>query len=293
MARTLGSVTRLRWFGVLIALAAPGLLAAGFADAAGPRASGLSAASTRPSTASLTPASPRTITLVNRTRVVIWPAAWPGSLTGRTGWRLAPGARVTFMVPGDWNARLWGRTGCHFDQVGRGGCETGDCGGRFQCEGWGAIPATLAEYDMDAYDDLDFYDVSMVDGSNLPMYINSERGATRDRISPDGCEAGHKCTRTVRCPAALQVHRQGQLVACISPCARFDTDRYCCRGQFASGCNPATTWPIDYARVFKRAEPYAYSWSGDNATSVFTCAGGCDYRITFGVTPPAVGGPPG
>jgi hypothetical protein len=45
--------------------------------------------------------------------------------------------------------------------------------------------------------------------------------------------------------------------------------------------------------VFKRAEPYAYSWSGDNATSVFTCAGGCDYRITFGVTPPAIGGPPG
>jgi len=45
--------------------------------------------------------------------------------------------------------------------------------------------------------------------------------------------------------------------------------------------------------VFKRAEPYAYSWSGDDATSVFACAGGCDYRITFGVTPPAVGGPPG
>jgi hypothetical protein len=62
---------------------------------------------------------------------------------------------------------------------------------------------------------------------------------------------------------------------------------------YAQGCSPATTWPIDYARVFKRAEPYAYSWSGDNATSVFTCAGGGDYRITFGVTPPAVGGPPG
>jgi hypothetical protein len=174
-----------------------------------------------------------------------------------------------------------------------GGCETGGCGGRFQCGGWGAIPATLAEYDMDAFDQLDFYDVSMVDGSNLPMYINITRGATRDRISPDGCEAGHGCTRTVRCPAALQVHRRGRLVACISPCARFDTDRYCCRGQFASGCSPATTWPIDYARVFKRAEPYAYSWSGDDGTSVFTCAGGCDYRITFGVTPPVVGGPPG
>jgi hypothetical protein len=32
-----------------------------------------------------------------------------------------------------------------------------------------AIPATLAEYDMNAWDGLDFYDVSMVDGSNLSV----------------------------------------------------------------------------------------------------------------------------
>ncbi len=159
--------------------------------------------------------------------------------------------------------------------------------------GVGCVPATLAEYDLDAYDHLDFYDVSMVDGSNLPMYITTVGGRTPDRISSNGCESGHGCTRIVHCPRALQVHSSGRLVACISPCARFGSDRYCCRGQFASGCNPATTWKVDYARVFKRAEPYAYSWSGDNATSVFTCAGGCDYRITFGVTPPAVGRPPG
>jgi hypothetical protein len=39
--------------------------------------------------------------------------------------------------------------------------------GRYQCTGNGAIPATLAEYDTNAWDGLDFYDVSMVDGSNL------------------------------------------------------------------------------------------------------------------------------
>ena len=38
------------------------------------------------------------------------------------------------------------------------------------------MPATLAEYDLDAWDNLDFYDVSMVDGSNLPMYINQLGG---------------------------------------------------------------------------------------------------------------------
>ena len=246
----------------------------------------------------------RTITLVNRTHETIWPAAWPGSTTGRTGWTLPAGRSLSFTVPGDWNARLWGRTGCRFPG-GRGrapsgtACETGDCGGRYECRGWGTIPATLAEYDLDAYDGLDFYDVSMVDGSNLPMYINSVGGSSQDPISARGCVSGRSqpgsdgCTHTVDCPRALQVRKDGRVVACISPCARLGTDRYCCSGPYASGCNPATTWPIDYARVFKRAEPYAYSWSGDDATSVFTCGGGCGYRITFGVTPPAVGGPPG
>jgi hypothetical protein len=239
------------------------------------------------------PAAARTVTLVNRTRVTIWPAAFPGAIGGVSGWKLAPGATVSFRVPGHWNARLWGRTGCHFDAAGHGPCATGGCDDAFQCRGWGSIPATLAEYDLDAYDHLDFYDVSMVDGSNLPMYINTVGGTTPDRISADGCEAGHGCTRALRCPTALSVIRDRQVVGCISPCARFGTSRYCCSGRYAQGCDPATTWPTDYALVFKRAEPYAYSWSGDDATSTFTCAGGCDYRITFGLTPPAVGGPPG
>jgi len=42
---------------------------------------------------------------------------------------------------------------------------------------------------------------------------------------------------------------------------------------------------VDYAAVFKRAEPFAYSHADDDATSTFTCAGGCAYRITFGLTP--------
>jgi hypothetical protein len=33
--------------------------------------------------------------------------------------------------------------------------------------------------------------------------------------------------------------------------------------------------------------------TGDDATRVLTCAGGCEDRITLGVTPPAVGDPPG
>jgi hypothetical protein len=109
-------------------------------------------------------AADRTVTLVNRTRETIWP--WPGSVSGMTGWTLPAGRSLSITVSDTWNARLWGRTGCQFDGTGHGRCQTGDCGGRYQCRGWGQIPATLAEYDMDSYDHLDFYDVSMVDGSN-------------------------------------------------------------------------------------------------------------------------------
>lgn len=85
----------------------------------------------------------------------------------------------------------------------------------------------------------------------------------------------------------LQVHADGQVVGCISACARLGTDQYCCRGKWSSraACNPSK-WPVDYAAVFKRAEPFAYSYVYDDATSTFTCYGRCNYWITFGLSPP-------
>jgi hypothetical protein len=227
------------------------------------------------------------VTFLNDVNQTIWVAASPDASVplAATGWVLPAGHSVTITVPDKWNGRFWGRTGCVFNSEGAGHCETGDCGGRFQCTGWGTIPATLAEYDMDAWDGLDFYDVSMVDGSNLPMYINIARGGSPDKVSSDGCvPAG--CTTQVDCPSALQVKVSGTVVACESACARLGTDQYCCRGPWAprADCDPAK-WPVDYAAVFKKAEPYAYSYVDDDATSVFTCKGDCDYRITFGVTP--------
>ena len=200
---------------------------------------------------------------------------------------LPAGQSVTITTPNNLNTRFWGRTGCVFNSAGVGHCQTGDCGGLFQCKGWGTIPATLAEVNFDAWDGLDFYDVWMVDGSNLPMYINITKssGGTQDKISSDGCvPAG--CTKPVVCPSVLDVKVGGTVVGCISACARLGTDQHCCRGQWSSraDCDP-TTWPVDYAAVFKKAEPYAYSYVDDDATSVFTCKGDCDYRITFGITP--------
>ena len=230
----------------------------------------------------------RTVTFVNAVQQTIWVAA--GQQTAQpalstTGWVLSPGRRLTISVPDHWNGRFWGRTGCSFDASGQGRCQTGDCGGEFQCTGYGSIPATLAEFNLNAWDGLDFYDVSMVDGANLPMWINITSGTTKDPISSDGCSTAG-CTTPVNCPAALEIHAGGAVVGCESACGVFGTDQYCCRGQWAprADCNP-TQWPIDYAAVFKRAEPFAYSYADDDATSTFTCTGECGYRITFGLTP--------
>jgi hypothetical protein len=230
-----------------------------------------------------TTAQARQVTFVNAVDQTVW-VGGASKTNAPTGFALAPGATRTITVGQHFNGRFWGRTGCRFDAHGKGRCATGDCDGRLRCTGFGAIPATLAEFNLDAYAHLDFYDVSLVDGSNLPMWINRTGGDTKDPISKRGCsKAG--CTKRVTCPASLKVRAHGKTVACGSPCSLLKGDRYCCAGQFAQGCNPATTWPVDYAKVFKRAEPFAYSWSGDDATSTFTCKGQCDYRITFGVTP--------
>jgi hypothetical protein len=231
-------------------------------------------------------AGARRVTFVNRVTQTIWVAAAqnPAHPLGRTGWTLKPGRSLTIIVPEHWNGRFWGRTGCVF-RDGRGHCQSGDCGGRYQCTGNGAIPATLAEYDMNAWDGLDFYDVSMVDGSNLPMFINVTHGTAANRVNRKGCVAAG-CTTAVNCPSVLRVKAAGAVAGCESACARFGTDQYCCRGAWAprSACNPAQ-WPVDYAAVFKKAEPYAYSYADDDATSTFVCKGRCDYRITFGLTP--------
>jgi hypothetical protein len=229
----------------------------------------------------------RLVTFVNELSQTIWVAAAPNSSTplDATGWVLRPGHSVTISTPNNLNTRFWGRTGCVFNSHGVGHCQTGDCDGLFQCKGWGTIPATLAEVNFDAWDGLDFYDVSMVDGSNLPMYINVSGGSAPKRVSSDGCiPAG--CTKAVQCPKVLDVKAGRTVVGCISACARLGGDQYCCRGPYAprADCNPAK-WPVDYAAVFKRAEPYAYSYVDDDATSVYVCKGRCDYRIVFGLTP--------
>ncbi|KAI7483580.1 Osmotin, thaumatin-like protein [Hortaea werneckii] len=104
----------------------------------------------------------------------IWPAVDSQGGTGpeNTGFELASGENQTEYVSSDWQGRVWGRTNCTFSGHGGGvACTTGDCGGIEACQGPGAPPATLAEFTLNGGQQQTFYDLSLVDGYNLPMAI--------------------------------------------------------------------------------------------------------------------------
>ncbi|XVU27948.1 thaumatin family protein [Actinoplanes sp. CA-054009] len=227
-----------------------------------------------------------TVLIVNSTQQTLWVAASQQKEhpIAKTKWTLKPGASTSVVLPQGWGGRIWARTGCHLDGSGRNVCQSGYCADSEACVQPDPAPTTLAEFALDAWAGLDFYDVSMVDGANLPMWINVFHTVTKDPVSAKGCSSAG-CTRPIDCPSAMRVTRGGKEVACKNPCTAFNTDATCCRGPWAGRekCVPSR-WPVDYTQVFKKAEPFAYSYAFDDAATM-SCKGECDYRVTFGLSP--------
>ncbi|XP_030513904.1 thaumatin-like protein 1 [Rhodamnia argentea] len=217
-------------------------------------------------------ASGATFTFVNRCQYTVWPGilANAGSPSlDSTGFELPSDSSRTFQAPTGWSGRFWGRTSCSFDGSLSGSCLTGDCGsGQVECNGLGAAPpATLAEFTLGSGGQ-DFYDVSLVDGYNLPMLIEGSGGS--GACASTGCSAD----LNRQCPAELRV---GEGDACKSACEAFGSPEYCCSGAYNS---PVTCRPTVYSEMFKSACPRSYSYAYDDATSTFTCTG-ADYTVTF------------
>ncbi|KAK8608246.1 hypothetical protein V6N13_023673 [Hibiscus sabdariffa] len=140
-------------------------------------------------------------------------------------------------------------------QLGRGGTWN------LNCQAYGAPPNTLAEFALNQYNNLDFFDISLVDGFNVPMEFSPTSGS---------------CSRGIRCVADIIGQCPNELKApggCNNPCTVYKTDQYCCN----SGSCSAT----DFSRFFKKRCPDAYSYPKDDQTSTFTCPGGTNYRVVF------------
>ncbi|TYH37394.1 hypothetical protein E1A91_D12G035900v1 [Gossypium mustelinum] len=222
----------------------------------------------------LSEVNPASFKIVNRCRHTIWPGFLSGANTPQlptTGFVLNPGKSRTVTIPRSWSGRLWGRALCGQDSSGKFVCLSGDCGsGQIECSGSGAKPpATLAEFTLNGDGGLDFYDVSLVDGYNLPMLVVA-KGGKGGNCSATGC----LLDLNGACPPQL---RGDGGVGCRSACEAFGDPQYCCSGAFGT---PDVCHPSVFSLFFKHACPRAYSYAYDDVTSTYTCAG-ADYVIIF------------
>lgn len=225
-------------------------------------------------------------TIVNKCEYTVWPGILSNAgvpTLPTTGFVLQKGETRTINAPSSWGGRFWGRTFCSTDSTGKFSCATGDCGSsKLECSGAAAAPpATLAEFTLDGSGGLDFYDVSLVDGYNLPMLVVPQ-GGSGDNCSTTGCVVDLNGA----CPSELRVTSVAgggkQPMACKSACEAFRRPEYCCSGAYAS---PDTCKPSSYSQIFKSACPRAYSYAYDDKTSTFTCAKSPNYVITFCPSP--------
>lgn len=217
-----------------------------------------------------------TFTLKNNCPYTIWPGTLSGSsspMLSSTGFELGNGATLSLDVPTHWSGRFWARTLCHSDPTGNFRCMTGDCGsGEISCNGkGGAPPATLAEFTLAGNMNKDFYDISLVDGFNLPLSVVPQGGTECPSTS---------CTANLntQCPETLAVKDQGSTIGCNSACVALNQPQYCCTGEHNT---PQTCPPTSQSQYFKSQCPQAYSYAYDDSTSTFTCPTGVNYLITF------------
>ncbi|KAL3628440.1 Thaumatin-like protein 1 [Castilleja foliolosa] len=203
---------------------------------------------------------------------------WPATLTGQgdavlSGFELAPQASKTLNIPSPWSGRFWARFQCS-NSDNRFTCLSGDCNlGKVECNGAGATPpASLVEFTLAGADGKDFYDISLVDGFNLPVSVIPDRAGCQATVCPIDINNNG-------CPDELAVKDpNGGVVGCKSACLALDQPQYCCTGAFDK---PGTCPPTNYSRIFKSKCPQAYSYAYDDATSTFTCPTGANYLITF------------
>lgn len=221
-------------------------------------------------------------TVRNNCSYTVYPGVFPASTFQNGGWTLPPGASSTFTVPSGSVGRLWGRTGC--DTASPARCTTGSCGGTgLQCAGTTGQPNTsLFEWNINA-SGTDWYDVSYVDAVDNPIGVTVSNASC---VSPSTCSA----TVLTSCPADL---KSGNV--CLSPCTRYNTDQFCCRGAFGT---PSTcvvsAWAASaqtYVNNLHNFCPREYSYAYDEVAggALQTCPTGANYTITFC---PGPGAPP-
>ncbi|GMY24957.1 thaumatin-like protein 1 isoform X1 [Fagus crenata] len=101
----------------------------------------------------------------------------------------------------------------------------------------------LVEINIEADGGEDFYDVSLVDGFNLPVSEATQGRTGECRTST--CPANVNAV----CPTELQVKgSDGSLITCKSACIAFNEPQYCCTSAYNT---PETCPPTNYSKIFE------------------------------------------
>ncbi|KAJ7782572.1 thaumatin [Mycena maculata] len=236
--------------------------------------------------------SARQMTVTNSCSYTVWPAIFTGGTdkpsqpTGCVPWEAAAGSTTSFTVPDDWvSGRIWGRTDCDFTKPDVSSCSTGSCNGGLLCAavgGTGIPPVTVAEWTLGANGQPDNYDVSLVDGFNIPMSVVPTAGCPTAACTAD-------LNTNCKPPGARRLQGPGGIVGCKSACAASVDNTpadspNCCTGSHNV---PATCPPsgVQYYSYFKQPCPdsYAYAYDESSGTALWTCAANlaADYTVTF------------
>ncbi|KZS95194.1 Osmotin, thaumatin-like protein [Sistotremastrum niveocremeum HHB9708] len=237
--------------------------------------------------------SARTFTVYNGCPFTIWPAMFTDLNAGTavpnhaTGWQANAYTSVSFTVPDNWTAgRIWARRNCNFaTNPGPNSCLDGGCNGGLQCDphtGTGVPPASLAEWSLSTADGNDYYDVSLVDGYNLPIAITNNVGCPLANCPVD---LGPNCPTPLKGP----FDSTGFPVGCKSACdanlsGNPSNSPNCCSGSH----NTPATCPssgVQYYSYFKQNCPrsYVYAYDESSGTALWTCPASkkADYTLTF------------
>ncbi|KAF5365318.1 hypothetical protein D9758_005435 [Tetrapyrgos nigripes] len=259
---------------------------------------------------SLSSAYARTFTVYNACPFTIWPAmftdlnvgsAVPNHPNGYLSflyrhisklievrrWEAPAFTKVTFNVPDNWRAgRIWARRNCDFSSnPGPNSCLDGGCNGGLVCDsrtGTGVPPATLAEWTLSTDPNIpDNYDVSLVDGYNLPMRITNNQGCP---VADCPVDLGPNCPGNQKGP----FDSVGFPVGCKSACLvdpNPQNSPNCCSGQFSSGPQACPPSGVSNYAYFKNNCPnaYAYAYDEPSGTALWTCNSNlrADYTLTF------------
>lgn len=171
------------------------------------------------------------------------------------------GTSHTLTMPINWTGRVWGRESCSGTDCFRSGMGS---------------PASLAEFFFKENGDV-FYDISFVDGFNVPMVIEPVTKVDLQYGDERLC-ATTSCSVLPTCPTQFITHDdEGNVSGCKSACTFYNTDEYCCTGDYL---DPNVCKTYSYASDVKAACPDVYSYAFDDYSSAFMCRSNA-YIVTF------------